>query len=666
MIGIGIDTGGTCTDAVILDTEGNQVLSYGKTLTTKTDLKEGILKALTSLDQDLVKKAEYLSLSTTLATNACVEGKGGRAKLVFIGLKRAFVEKMQGTYGLPDPDDIYFLPGDPARIMDPDDKPDWEAFRKDVRDTFKDCDSVAAVQINPKYNDGKYEKEVETIVQEELGIPCVRGYDLYQEINVQKRGATALLNARLIPVMHNFFDSIDRSLSELGIAPKIKVVKSDGTIMDKEYAMARPVETLLCGPAASIIGAMELSDKKDGLIVDMGGTTSDVALVRNGIPVTSDAGISIGSWKTMVKGVTIDTFALGGDSAVYYEDNGIFLDSRRAMPLAMIGEKYPQVVEKLRELVNNFAVYSYPANQFFLLQNVPEKQDKFTPNEKKLIEALQEGPLIFAEAAEAVGISPYIFQASRLEDEGVIIRCGVTPTDVMHVRGDYTDYCAEASRLGIEYLHNVTKKPFEEICDRIYELAKSRLYNNLVRILLKYETGDALSAAEEKALEKLTDFIFTGKNREQESLFIEPDFSARTSLIGIGAPTRIFMEDVGRQLHTDAEFPPYAMVANAIGAAVGSVVSEYVIRIEPCSFKLSHGNFMVTGGEQVESFEYYADALERGRELAKERACAKAREQGAEGELTTEIKVYEDYYDMAGDSTRLFVETQIIGKAAVK
>ena len=75
MIGIGIDTGGTCTDAVVLNTDGNQVLSFSKTLTTKGDLKEGILKALRGLDENLVKQAEYLSLSTTLATNACVKAR---------------------------------------------------------------------------------------------------------------------------------------------------------------------------------------------------------------------------------------------------------------------------------------------------------------------------------------------------------------------------------------------------------------------------------------------------------------------------------------------------------------------------------------------------------------------------------------------------------------
>ena len=82
---------------------------------------------------------------------------------------------------------------------------------------------------------------------------CVRGYELYQELNVLKRGATALLNARLIPIMKKFFDSIERSFLELGIDLPIVIVKSNGNIMTKEYAEKRPVDTLLCGPAASVM-----------------------------------------------------------------------------------------------------------------------------------------------------------------------------------------------------------------------------------------------------------------------------------------------------------------------------------------------------------------------------------------------------------------------------
>lgn len=661
MIGVGIDTGGTCTDAVILETEGNRVLSLGKTLTTKYDLKEGILKALSELDQELLKKAEYLSLSTTLATNACVEGKGGRAKLVFIGVKPQMIERMQGVYGLPETDEICFLEGDAAAIEKGGALPDWEQFRKTVRETFGSFDSAAVVQMNAKYNDGQFEKEAEAIISEELGIPCVRGYDLYQELNVQKRGATALLNARLLPVMHDFFDSVDRSLKELGLDIPIQVVKSDGSIMSKEYALKRPVETLLCGPAASIIGAMELSSKKDAVIVDMGGTTSDVALLKDRIPVTSDAGISIGNWKTMVKGVTIDTFALGGDSAVEYDDRNIFLDKQRIVPLSMASARYPEIGEKLRALNSEYAIYSYPANQFFMLVNRPGNMQKYTEGEQKLIESLADGPLMFREAAEAVGISPYVFKSRRLEEEGVIIRCGVTPTDVMHIYGDYTDYDAEAARAGVRYLSFVTGRDSDEICREIYDLAKARLYSNLVRIFMQYETGGSLSAEDGMSLERLAGFIFSRKAAEG-GRFVVPDFMSKIDFIGIGAPTGIFLPDIAALFGVDADVPEYAKVANAVGAAVGSVAADYTVHIHP-----SLGSaYRVTGGSRVLLFDAYEDALAAAKEIAEERAREKAGEQGAERIIRVDFDVKEDFYDLTNEDSRLFLETAVTAKAVTK
>lgn len=703
MITIGIDTGGTCTDAVVYDTEARQVLSYGKTLTTKQDLKEGILKALKALAPEAVAKASCISLSTTLATNACVEGKGGRAKLVFIGVKPAVVEKMAGEYGLPDVSEICFLEGDAARLARGSagsagsvssagfdgsaGTPDWEGFRRHVARDFGVYDSAAVVQINPKYNDGAFERQAEDIISEVLDIPCVRGYDLYQEINVQKRGATALLNARLLPVMRRFFDSVDRSLTEMGLDLPIQVVKSDGSIMSRDYALRRPVETLLCGPAASVIGALELCHEKedlDALIVDIGGTTSDVALVQGGVPVSSQSGINIGGWKTLVKGITIETFALGGDTAVAWGENGLFLDRRRAVPLCMAAAAYPQVTERLEELAASFGVYSYPANQFFMLAAMPEQLEKYTESEQRLIKALADGPLIYEDAAKAVGISPYILKVGRLEDEGVVLRCGVTPTDVMHITGDYVQYDVRASRLGVEYLRKVTKGSFDDVCGAIYQLAKLRLYQNLVRILMKYETGQELPKEDEQALERLTERIFRGacgaywdegsdaRGRSAADIrpgsgaaagngfrFVAPDFAAKVNLIGIGAPSGIFVKDVAGLLRGKALVPEFAMVANAIGAAAGSVNSQCVVRIQPCTAPGAPGKFIVTGGDLPQYFDYYADALKAARSLAEERACRRAREQGARGRLRTEVQVIEDHYDVAGQENRLFLEARV-------
>ena len=164
MLGIGIDTGGTCTDAVIFDTSSRKVLSWAKTLTTKNDLKIGIMEALKGLDEVLIKKAEYIALSTTLATNACVEEKGGRAKLVFIGLDPRAVTMMRGTYGLPDVGDIYFLDCEIDMDTRTAKDPDWEKFRLDVRESFGIYESVALVQMNPRINGGAFELKAEKII----------------------------------------------------------------------------------------------------------------------------------------------------------------------------------------------------------------------------------------------------------------------------------------------------------------------------------------------------------------------------------------------------------------------------------------------------------------------------------------------------------------------
>lgn len=667
MFGIGIDTGGTCTDAVIFDTKTHEVLSQSKTETTRPDLRIGIIKALSGLDRSLIEKADYLALSTTLATNACVEGKGGRAKLVFIGVQKNLVEKMRGEYGLPPMDEIYFMDGDPKNLNGPE--PDWEEFAQDVAGTsssapFANYDSVAIVQMNPKYNDGEYELQAETIIKEKLGIPCVRGYELYQELNVQKRGATALLNARLLTVMESFFHAIDESLKDLGIDKPIVIVRSDGTIMSREFAMSRPVETLLCGPAASIIGAMELSKYQDALIVDMGGTTSDVAMVKDGIPVEAESGISIGEWKTMVKGVSIDTFALGGDTAVKYRNRNLYLDQRRYIPLCLLASQYPEVVRKLKTLVHMDQSFAYPAHEFFVLMHMPENLASYTPSEQRFIKGLAGGPLIYKDAADAARISPHVLKMQRLEDEGIVMRAGLTPTDIMHALGDYVEYDADASKLGATYLATVTKTDADVVCKEVYDLVKCRLYSNLVRIFMQYETGRELNPTEREELEKLTTYIYRHQGKERAKCHLIPKFTAPSKLIGIGAPTKIFLADVAELLGTEADFPKDGKVANAIGAAMGNISTECTIRIEPYKgIKSTYLTYVISGGPKTFSLPEYEEAVAEGKKIARACAIERARQQGATGEIEVKLNVTENKYKRNWHSIEELVETIIVAEA---
>ena len=189
---------------------------------------------------------------------------------------------------------------------------------------------------------------------------------------------------------------------------------------------------MLCGPAASILGGMELSKNSDGtirdsIIVDMGGTTTDISLVKNSRPVRARDGISIGNWKTFVKGVFIDTFGLGGDSAVRHEGPGFKIEKDRVIPLSLLAKQYPQIKLKLNELLLSNLHHSKPIHEFYtLVKDITDKQG-WTEEEKNFCRALMKGPLMLREAAEALNTDIYRMDVRRLEAEGIVLRAGPHP-----------------------------------------------------------------------------------------------------------------------------------------------------------------------------------------------------------------------------------------------
>lgn len=655
MIGIGIDTGGTYTDVVIYDFDSKEVLASGKSLTTKHHLTEGILNALRLLPEDLLSRAEFLSLSTTLATNACVEEIGGRSKLVFIGVEEKTVREFYQTYGLPSPEEILFL-----------DKPvsDWDAFREQVKTAFSEYDSAAIVEIFAKEDQGQYEKEAKKIVQEVYDIPCVLGYDLFHELNVLRRGASVLLNARLMPVINRFLSSIQEALNEMKLSLPIIIVRSDGSLMSMDYTLSHPVDTLLCGPAASIIAGTELTHQKNALIVDMGGTTTDVAIVREHMPVTVRSGISIGKWKTFVKGLYVDTFGLGGDSAIRYKDRHLTLDTVRVIPLCHLAEEYPYVVEDLKELlVTQNQPHIFYLHEFFVLLHDIEDNPAFTEQEKAFCRALKSGPLIYEKAASAIGRDVYGLRVTlRLEKEGIIMRSGLTPTDIMHIKGDFVRYPKEASILGAQYVAMCTGMKTEDLPDAAYELIKKKLYMNLARILVCFQHPFYEKYQDQEIVRQLLEDCYESAVNHKEG-FGKLALSTDAVLVGVGAPIHIFIKDVAAMLGTTAVIPPHASVANALGAVLGNVTVICPVEIKPIYTGAGITGYQVFGPEGILSFEEYEDAKNAAVDAALKGASQKAMERGAiDFELSYEASTVSP---MVKDEEMFLGET-VTGKAVGK
>jgi len=301
--GIGIDTGGTYTDAVIYDFLSKEILGTAKALTTKDDLTEGILEALDALPKNLIETAELVSLSTTLATNACVEDKGGNAKLIFFGSDHRAIDRYGKEYGLPASGEMCIQKSYTKFSGEIDCEPDWDLFSAALEDGFDGYDGVGVIEMNAVRNNGFVEKKAKEILLEKHKMPVVCGHELTHELNCLRRGASVLLNARLFPIIEDFIRSIKTAIKKRGINAEIVIVRSDGSLMSEEFAHIRPVETLLCGPAASVIGSADLTDEKNSVVVDMGGTTTDIALIAGGSPHRVANGVSIGKWKTVVGGL---------------------------------------------------------------------------------------------------------------------------------------------------------------------------------------------------------------------------------------------------------------------------------------------------------------------------------------------------------------------------
>jgi N-methylhydantoinase A/oxoprolinase/acetone carboxylase beta subunit len=199
----------------------------------------------------------------------------------------------------------------------------------------------------------------------------------------------------------------------------------------------------------------------------------------------AEDGVGVGRWKTFVRGLRIHTFGLGGDSAVRARDGSPFLDSRRAVPLCIACEEHPELRAQLEALAEEHPDgHTLPLHEGFL-PGRDITRSSYTEREKRFCALFRkEGPMLLGAAAKAIGTDPYSMDVSRLVREEAVRVCGFTPTDAMHLRGDFTRYDATASRIGARFMAAGVKLSEEQLLDRVYDEIKKKLYVNVIRALL--------------------------------------------------------------------------------------------------------------------------------------------------------------------------------------
>lgn len=635
-IGIGIDTGGTCTDAVVYDLEKKEILAVGKTATTKDNLVIGIGKALDTLPAEMLAQAKVVALSTTLATNACIENKGGRGKLIFLGVDPENVKRIGKDYGLSDDDSLIFVDSKSNMTDGLIREPDWAELEKRLDTELEDCQAVGIVELFANRTGAVLEKKVRRIIEEKYQIPVACGYELFSDLNAIGRGAGVLLNVRLITLIQDFLKAVKSAMKVRNILAPVVIVRSDGSLMPEEVAKKRPVETLLCGPVASVKGAAELCTAPNALVVDMGGTTTDISMVRNGVPLRQEGGIRIGQWATYVQGLYVDTFGLGGDSGISLDVEGkLSICSQRVMPLCMASVRYPSILDILKEQAADEQKKTTWRKRIYVgLRDISE-DTSYTEAEREIGRYFYENPMSFIGLEQRCGRSLHNSLLDRLLRENVIMPCGITPTDAMHVKGDFHAYHTEASLLGIRHMAYLMECTEQEVCEKIYELVREKLFMNIARILLAQSCPVAAADMSGDGWQNVLREMYRQKRYGKRSPFGNISINTDMIFVGVGGPIHLFLQDVAELFGTEAEVSTYARVANALGAIVGNVAAEVTLQIQ--AGQIQEG-FLVTGNgvsyeaENLEAASQYAE--EQAIELAKKEAIRRG---AAEHAITVQV-----------------------------
>lgn len=328
MYKLGIDVGGTNTDAVLID-ENYQVLAEIKR-PTSGDIYEGIVDAIkTILDKSQIAPDEIRQamLGTTQCTNAIVE----RKHLASVALLRIGAPATLGVPPMVDwGDDIKATVIASAIVgggFEYDGKKLWDLDESAIRTFFESVKGKAeSVAISSVFSTIRNDHELRAaeicreVFGEEIHI------SISSEIGsmglIERENAT-ILNAALFHVAESFTEGFAKSLEEMGITnAEIYLSQNDGTLMTMEYARRYPILTIACGPTNSIRGASYLSKLNNALVVDVGGTTTDLGMIQNGFPRESSIAVSIGGVRTNFRMPDVVTIGLGGGSIVRQKPDG--------------------------------------------------------------------------------------------------------------------------------------------------------------------------------------------------------------------------------------------------------------------------------------------------------------------------------------------------------
>lgn len=338
---LGLDVGGTFTDAVIID--GHRVVSTAKRRTTKDNLMQGIGEALDAvLDSCDTSNIEQVTLSTTVVTNTIVEEK----------------EQVVDLYVVTGPgrnvDDIF--PVSPIYLQGYTDHRGIVVERtstdgvRGIARMVQERSGTDLAAVSAKFGVRNPQEELSiTETLQETYNTISNGSLLSGSLNFPRRTISAYFNSAVTPVFTVFKKNVEDALSARNIKAPLHILKADGGSLPMEHMVSRPVETAFTGPAATVLGLSALGaiGNMHTVALDIGGTTTDISLWKQGKPLMTKNGVSIREYPSAVRSFAVTSVGIGGESVVRIVDGKITVGPERVGPSAALGGNEPTLGDAL-------------------------------------------------------------------------------------------------------------------------------------------------------------------------------------------------------------------------------------------------------------------------------------------------------------------------------
>jgi N-methylhydantoinase A/oxoprolinase/acetone carboxylase beta subunit len=366
----------------------------------------------------------------------------------------------------------------------------------------------------------------------------------------------------------------------------------------------------------------------DFLVADMGGTTTDCAVVTAGRPVINAEGALIGGWRTMVEAVDVRTMGLGGDSEVTIDRDGqLKVGPRKAMPLSLLAQQAPAALDELKVLATLERLPDHAA-QFAFRNPGREAPAHLAAIERRVWDSLALEPRRLSKVTRN---APGLQALRRLADAGLATLAAFTPSDALHVLGRQRGWNVEAAQLGARLLaleeRNIRAAreaaSAHAICERSVEHVIRESARVVLATALAHDPGiEARAGSWGRLGDRLVNDIVAGR---PFATLVRAGFELAQPLVAIGAPVAAYYPQVARRLAARLAIPEHAAVCNAVGAVAGVVSQTVDVLVNQPEF----GVFRVHDPAGSRDFAALEAALEHAQGLSRQLALAAARRAGA-------------------------------------